>query len=73
MTRHIPDDRRYMPYEIRAIDDARYRGKIKREAPAVETCYCGKTVVATHGNPTGWKCPRFCHMPVDERPAVRVP
>jgi hypothetical protein len=65
MSRDIPDDRRYMPFEVRAIDDARYRGELKREAPAVETCHCGKTVVATHGLPVRLDgrevtCPREC-------------
>ncbi len=65
MTRHIPDDRRYMTHEERAVEDARYRGTVKRDAPAVETCYCGKTVIATHGRPTGVECPRRCeeHRP----------
>jgi hypothetical protein len=27
------DDRRYMPFELRAIDDPRYRGEISRNAP----------------------------------------
>lgn len=65
MTKHIPDDRRYMTFEQRAQDDARYRGEIKRDVKAVETCYCGKTVVATYGRPTGATCPRDCEK---ERP-----
>ena len=60
MTAHRPDDRRFMTHEIRAIDDPRYRGKIERREPAVTTCYCGKTVVATHGRATGVTCPRNC-------------
>jgi hypothetical protein len=57
----MTDDRRYMTHEIRAIDDPRYRGKIvAAAAPAVATCFCGKTVVATHGRPTGVTCPRDC-------------
>lgn len=42
-----------------------------RKAPAAAkaagpvACVCGKTVAPA-------KCPRFCHLPVAERPAVRV-
>jgi len=28
---HIPDDRRFMDFETRAIDDPRYRGKREEE------------------------------------------
>ena len=57
----MKDDRRYMTFEERAIDDPRYRGKIKsRPAPAVKTCYCGKTVIEANGRPTGVVCPRNC-------------
>lgn len=60
MTRQIPDDRRYMTFEVRATDDARYRGAVKRTEKPVTTCFCGKTVVATYGRPTGVTCPRGC-------------
>lgn len=64
-SRHIPDDRRYMTHEVRAIDDARYRGKVECKVAAVTTCYCGKTVTHEHGRPVmvGGKpieCPRHC-------------
>ena len=60
----MTDDRRYMPHEIRAIDDRRYRGArpVAATRPAT-SCYCGKTVIAVHGRPTGVKCPRHCTPP----------
>jgi hypothetical protein len=61
MSKHIPDDRRFMTHEERAATDARYRGTYTvGGTKAVETCYCGKTVVATHGRSTGVTCPRDC-------------
>jgi hypothetical protein len=58
---YIKDDRRYMTFEERAADDERYRGKVTfGHAKAVETCFCGKTVTATHGRATGVTCPREC-------------
>lgn len=58
--RTFADDRRYMPHEVRAIDDPRYRGKIDATPPPVKTCFCGKTVVEAAGRPTGLTCPRHC-------------
>jgi len=55
-----PDDRRYMTFEERAADDPRYRGKIEKRVPAIETCYCGKTVVKVKGHSTRVECPRNC-------------
>lgn len=65
MTRYVPDDRRYMPFEIRAIDDPRYRGEIEDRAPVHRTCRCGKTVVEVQGRPVMLDgkpvtCPRRC-------------
>jgi len=66
----MKDDRRYMTFEERAIDDPRYRGKVESRVPAIETCYCGKTVVKVKGHANGVECPRNCeaHRPslVDE-------
>lgn len=62
MTRTYPEDRRYMTFEQRAVDDARYRGKVERGVAIVETCYCGKTVVAARGRRTGAVCPRDCEQ-----------
>lgn len=61
----MKDDRRYMDFETRAIDDARYRGKLERSVPAIETCYCGKTVLKTNGvavriDGHAVICPREC-------------
>jgi hypothetical protein len=62
----MTDDRRYMTWEQRAADDPRYRpggkygSKVASRVPAVATCYCGKTVIATNGHPTGVTCPRNC-------------
>ena len=55
-----PDDRRYMTFEQRAADDPRYRGKVESRVPAIETCYCGKTVVKVKGHANGVECPRNC-------------
>lgn len=57
---HVRDDRRYMTYEMRAVDDPRYRGKVEDRTPVHRTCRCGKTVVEVHGRPTGVTCPREC-------------
>ena len=45
---HYPDDRRYMSFEERAVDDARYRGSVAARERTITCCGCGKTV--THVN-----------------------
>lgn len=59
------DDIRYMPHEVRIAEGHMAAPEVKRTAPAVTTCRCGKTVTHTHGVPVrlGGKpveCPRNC-------------
>jgi len=53
--RTYPEDRRYMSYEQRAIDDPKFRGSIRRDSAKPKVCYCGKTVLSH-----GVTCPRDC-------------
>ena len=71
----MTDDRRYMTWEQRAADDARYRPggvygpKVAKPDPTV-TCYCGKTVIVDgFGTRTGQTCPRNCEENRPERRA----
>jgi hypothetical protein len=62
---YIKDDRRYMTFEQRAVDDPRYRGERKSAAPVQKCCPCGKTVLETNGRPVMLDgkivtCPREC-------------
>lgn len=55
------DDRRYMSYEERAIDDPRYRGKVASKPQRASFCYCGKSVYRdAKGSKVSDKCPRNC-------------
>ena len=58
--RHIPDDIRFMPHEVRIAEGHMVAPERKRVEKPVTTCWCGKTVVATFGRPTGVTCPREC-------------
>jgi hypothetical protein len=59
------DDRRYMTWEERAVDDARYRpggkygGKVSGKDATI-TCHCGKTVYSHNGIKVSDHCPRDC-------------
>lgn len=55
---HIADDRRYMDHETRAIDDPRFRGRVKPEDEGTVTCSCGKTVYRWNGHKVSAACPR---------------
>jgi hypothetical protein len=57
---NMKDDRRYMTFEERAIDDPRYRGKIKEREEGTVTCRCGKTVYRYNGSAVSAECPRNC-------------
>lgn len=61
---YMKDDRRYMTYEQRAIDDPRYRGKIIPRAEGTVTCYCGKTVYRHNGSVVSTSCPRNCEKEI---------
>lgn len=57
----MSDDRRYMTFEERAVDDPRYRGKLEPSERKAEVCYCGKTVYRSKtGARVSDSCPRNC-------------
>lgn len=65
MTRYIKDDVRYMTHEVRIAEGYMAAPEWKTAAPAVTTCYCGKTVTHTHGRRVmaegkPVECPRRC-------------
>lgn len=63
--RHIKDDIRYMPHEVRIAEGFMAAPAYTVGAKPVTTCRCGKTVTHTHGRRVMLEgkpveCPRRC-------------
>ena len=61
----MKDDIRYMTHEVRIAEGYMAAPKYTIGTKAVETCFCGKTVVKTHGRVVMFEgapitCPREC-------------